>query len=106
MAKGYEDLSRRALIQLGKDFDQDNEAALLHYLAENGSNYENIRPMEKIIVKADAVTDSIKESAKNIKNVLNEHSGKVISSVVDAIITASSETEKGLIELKENIELK
>ena len=42
MGKTYEDLSRRALIKLNKDFDQENDAKLLEYLTENGEKYESI----------------------------------------------------------------
>lgn len=104
MAKGYEDLSRRALIKLGKDYDQENDAALLQYLTEHSNDYENIRFMEKVMVKTDNIAEKLKGASGVIKTVLANESTKVIESVIDAVIMASSEAEKGLNGLKENIQ--
>lgn len=100
MAKGYEDLSRRALIKLGKDFDQENDAALLNYLAEHDKEYENIRFAEKCIVKADVIAESLKGSKSIIKDVLVSQSDKIIDTVVNAVVTISDDAEKGLSAMK------
>lgn len=96
MAKGYEDLSRRALIKLGKDFDQENDAALMQYLAEHSNEYENIRFVEKCIVKADTIAQSLKGSKSIIKDVLISQSDKIIDTVVNAVVTVADDAEKGL----------
>lgn len=96
MAKGYEDLSRRALIKLGKDFDQENDAALMQYLAEHGNEYENIRFVEKCMVKADTIAQSLKGSKSIIKDVLISQSDKIIDTVVNAVVTVADDAEKGL----------
>ena len=96
MAKGYEDLSRRALIKLGKDFDQENDAALMQYLAEHSNEYENIRFVEKCMVKADTIAQSLKGSKSIIKDVLISQSDKIIDTVVNAVVTVADDAEKGL----------
>lgn len=104
MAKGYEDLSRRALIKLGKDYDQENEAALLNYLADHSDEYENIRFVEKCMVKADNVAQSLRGSKSVIKDVLISQSDKILDTVVSAVISVSDDAEKGLTALKSSNE--
>lgn len=85
MAKGYEDLSRRGLIQLNKDFDQDNDAALLQYLTENDQKYENIRPVEKAIEGADKLKGAFSGAGTVVKNVLLHQADKVVDKVLGSL---------------------
>ena len=85
MAKGYEDLSRRGLIQLNKDFDQDHDGELLHYLSENSDKYEGIRPIEAIIDRADQASEIIGDTGRKIKTIVADEGGKLLEGVIDAI---------------------
>lgn len=85
MARSYEDLSRRGLIKLNKDFDQDNEEMLLHYLMENEDSYEGIRPVESVIDRIDKVSDAFSESKGGIKRFVTNGVNNLIDSVIDAI---------------------
>lgn len=85
MAKGYEDLSRRGLIQLNKDFDQENDAALLQYLTENDQKYENIRPVEKVIEGADKLKGTFSGAGEVVKNVLLHQADKVVDKVLGSL---------------------
>lgn len=86
MAKGYEDLSRRALIQLGKNYDQENDAALLQYLTEHSDEYENIRPVEKAIQRADQLKSTAVESADVMKKTFyNELVNSILGAISDSI---------------------
>ena len=85
MAKGYEDLSRRALIKLGKDYDQETDAALLQYLTDHCDEYEDVRMVEKAIEKADSLTQSVKNTGSTLKNVVAKEASKIIDSVMDTL---------------------
>lgn len=86
MAKGYEDLSRRALIQLGKNYDQENDAALLQYLTEHSDEYENIRSVEKVIQRADQLKSTVTESADVVKKTFyNELVNSILGALSDSI---------------------
>ena len=85
MARRYEDLSRRGLIQLNNDFDQANDAALLHYLTENDQNYEGIRPVEKAIEGADRLKGAFSGAGKVVKNVLIHQADKVVDKVLGSL---------------------
>ena len=89
MAQVYEDLSRRALIKLDHDFDRDNDAALLRYLADAEEPYEGIRIVERATVKVDNTMENIKDVAKRIKDAYAENEcfiGKVLDTVCSKII--------------------
>lgn len=100
MAKGYEDLSRRALIRLGKDYDQVSDAALLQYLTENSDKYEGIRPVEKVIDKVDQIKETICGSGSTIKKTFENEADKVLDSVIDTLVSTVDMAESGLESLK------
>lgn len=85
MSRTYSDLSRRALVQLGQDFDADNDAQLLGYLQENDQKYEGIRPIEKVIQRTDEVKQVMSEAGVTVKNVVMRQIDKVLDCVVDAV---------------------
>lgn len=115
MAKTYEDISRRGLIKLGHDFDQVNDAALQRYLAENSEQYENIRPAEKVIVRADQIGDTMKEAAGKIRTAMSGSGGivkkiiikeadKLLDTVIDTVVNTANMTEAELTCLKEELQ--
>lgn len=85
MSRSYEDLSRRALVQLGKDYDADNDAHLLGYLQENDQKYEGIRPVEKVIQRTDEVKQVMTDAGITVKNVVMRQVDKVLDCVIDAV---------------------
>lgn len=93
MARGYEDLSRRALIKLGKDYDQVNDAALLQYLTDHNGEYEGIRPVEKMIARVDQVKDTISDSSSIIKKTLADEADKVLDTVINTLSEVAERTE-------------
>ena len=91
MSRSYEDLSRRALVQLGKDYDADNNAHLLGYLQENDPKYEGIRPVEKVIQRTDEVKQVMSEAGITVKNVVMRQVDKVLDCVIDAVKHTANE---------------
>lgn len=89
MARNYTDLSRRALIKLNQDFDQENDASLLQYLTENDKKYEGIRPMESVIDRADQIKETLSGSKNSIKDMLSEQADKVLDSVIKSLSSIS-----------------
>lgn len=91
MGKGYEDLSRRALIKLGRDYDQESDAALLEFLTEHGDEYENIRFTEKILEKADQLKESVCGSTSTVKKVISKEADKLLDSTIDILTSITKE---------------
>lgn len=90
MSRGYEDLSRRALINLDKDYDEDNNAQLLKYLQENDSKYEGIRPVERVIQRTDEIKQVMEDAGINVKNVVHRQLDRVLDCVIDAVKKTAS----------------
>lgn len=101
MSRSYEDLSRRGLIKLNKDFDQENDAILLQYLAEHDDEYEGIRFTEKIISKVDDVASSVKDSKNIVKKIVLKESNKFLDAVINAISGSADIAENGIDTIKE-----
>ena len=95
MGKSYEDLSRRALIKLGHDYDQESDAALLGFLTENGEEYENVRPIEKVIERVDNLKETAAESGSVIKQTLISESDKVLDKVIDILTNTADMLDIG-----------
>lgn len=93
MGKTYEDLSRRALIKLNKDFDQENDAKLLEYLTENGEKYESIRPIEVVVDRLDQVVDTVSNSGIKVKDTLVRETTRVLDSFIDNMSKTISDLE-------------
>ena len=89
MAASYEDKSRRALIQLGKDFDAENDAQLLSYLQEHDEEYEGI---EKVIQRTDEVKQVMQDAGVTVKNVVMRQIDRVLDCVVDAVKNTAKES--------------
>lgn len=85
MAKTYEDLSRRALIQLGHDYDDNNDGALLQYLTEHSDEYEKIRPVEAIINRMDQAVSTISKSGYKIKKTIGIEGGNIVEKAIDTV---------------------
>lgn len=92
MAASYEDKSRRALIQLGKDFDAENDAQLLSYLQEHDEEYEGIRPIEKVIQRTDEVKQVMQDAGVTVKNVVMRQIDRVLDCVIDAVKNTAKES--------------
>ena len=86
MARGYEDLSRRALIKLGHDFDQEHDGELMRYLAEHDTRYESIRPVEALVQRTDQLVETISNSRIGIKTIVDTAAHKVVNKVADTTI--------------------
>lgn len=98
MARNYEDLSRRAMIQLGHDYDQDNDAKLKTYFDEKDADkpYESIRPVEKITVKVDDLTSTLKENGGALKKAAVKSVSNMLERVIDSVgnvVSGSSKEE-------------
>ncbi len=97
MSKNYEDLSRRALIQLDHDFDAENDEALLKYLAERENEYENIRFVEKVTVRVDKLTDTAKESFNKIKDACFDEADKFVDKAISCAVKTTAEVVKKVV---------
>lgn len=86
MARGYEDLSRRALIQLGHDFDQEHDGELMRYLTEHNAEYEGIRPVEAFVQRTDQIVETISNSRFGIKAIVNTAAHNAVNKVADIAV--------------------
>lgn len=89
MAK-YEDLSRRALIKLGHDFDSLNDGTLQKFLDHNEDLYEGIRPVEMIVEGWDKGIQTIFGHKYTVCDSLNRESDSLITKVGNTLATAAS----------------
>lgn len=88
MSKQYEELSRRGLIKLGHDYDRDNNDALANYLNQaesTGSAYEEVRPAEVILDKADAVAQKLSDAGTTAAYSLLDKMTEQLTSFVDSM---------------------
>lgn len=86
MAKGYEDLSRRALIKLGHDFDQAHNGELMLYLTEHSDEYEGIRPVESLVQRTDQLVETVHNSVFGLKPIVDNAAHRVVNKVADVAI--------------------
>lgn len=86
MAKGYEDLSRRALIKLGHDYDQAHNGELMLYLMEHNDEYEGIRPVESLVQRTDQLVETIHNSVFKLKPIVDTAAHRVVNKVADVAI--------------------
>ena len=96
MGKNYRDLSRRGLIRLNQNFDAANDAALLDYLTEHGDDYENIRPVEKVIERFDTVKDTLSASKQGIRNAIIKESDRIMDAVINVLETTIDTAENAI----------
>lgn len=94
MSKCYEDLSRRGLIHLGHDFDADNGGALQHYLAEHADEYENIRPVEAVIERADQIVETVSVPVRAIKEAVMDKDCRNVATTIFNTIVDNKDTIK------------
>lgn len=90
MSKTYEDLSRRALVKLDHDYDRASKGALSKYLSEHEDEYENIRPVEKVVNCYDTVVSTVSRSVKAVKKSYDEEGSpkaavRVLNAVADNV---------------------
>ena len=90
MPKNYQDLSRRGLIKLNTDFDAENGNKLHDYLSENESNYEGIRPVEKIIERCDEIKDTVTGSGNALKAGIMKGVDNVLDKVINSLTSMGS----------------
>lgn len=96
MARNYEDLSRRALMALNKDYDNDNDGKLMSYFAEVDPErqYEGIRPIESVVDRIDQITDTVKENG----GALKEAAIKAAEGTLDKVINTLGDIISGVTE--------
>lgn len=90
MARTYEDLSRRALIRLGHDYDNLNDDKLKKFLEHNDELYEDIRPIECIVDGCDQAVETIFGSNICIKDSVCSAGGTLISNIASSLADAAS----------------
>ena len=85
--RNYEDLSRRAMIKLGHDYDKDNTNQLKTYFDEKDAQapYEDIRPIEKMTEQVDHLTETIKENGGALKRAAVKSVNNMLERVIDAV---------------------
>ena len=85
--RSYEDLSRRALVQLGHDYDAETDNALQTYLGEHDDSYEGIRPVEKVIEKTDEMKEMLSKTSINAKQIMRNQMDKLLDKMVNGLNT-------------------
>lgn len=85
MARNYEDLSRRGIIALNKDFDKDNNDILNNYLEANDEKYEGIRTIESVLAKVDKITNKAENSGELIKEAISNETNKFLDKVINTL---------------------
>ena len=86
MGKNYEELSRRGLIKLDHDYDHYSGGDLAKYLAKHEGEYENIRPVEKVVDCYDNVMSAVNRTISCVKeSYRNDGSTKCAVKVLNAI---------------------
>ena len=103
MSKGYECLSRRALIQLNKDYDAENDEALLKYLQAHIDEYEKIRTVERISNSIDDAAKTLKDSKTVFKQAVSRGSNKLIESALDALNNTAKDLASSMLDIAENM---
>ena len=97
MSKCYEDLSRRGLIRLGHDFDEEHGGALQHYLADHADEYENIRPVETVIERADQIVETVSGPMRTIKRAfMDKDCKKFATTVFDTVVDNADLIKSGI----------
>lgn len=86
MSRGYEDLSRRALIKLGHDFDQAHDGELMRYLAEHNADYEGIRPVEALVQRTDQLVETVSNSRFGIKTIVDAAAHTAVNKIADLAV--------------------
>ena len=93
MGKGYEDLSRRALIKLDRDFDQEHDAELLAYLTKHSDNYENKRPIEKLVEGIDNIGTKSSELANTLLNLVDQRTNDLLDDIIQQVLDSANDAE-------------
>ena len=81
----YNDLSRKSLIRLAKDFDAKSGNGLKEYFLDNIEYYEKARPIEILIDKMDDLTEVVKEGRKAVSSMASDDANKIIDSVTKSV---------------------
>lgn len=84
--KEYKDLSRRALIKLGNDFDKEHDGELMQYLNDHPDDYEDIRPIETIVQRTDQLVETVSASCIGTKITVNKAANAMINKAADLAI--------------------
>lgn len=87
MAKTYEDVSRRGLIKLCHDFDDSHDGELQCFLTDHSDEYENIRPVECVIDRADQIVETMSGTVRSIKAAIcNRDCKAAVVGVLDTLV--------------------
>lgn len=86
MSKNYEDLSRRGLIRLGKDYDKASGGELQDFLNTHEDEYENIRPIETVVQCTDRFVETISNSSIIAKKSVDVAANAAINKAADIVM--------------------
>lgn len=81
----YDELSRRGLINLNKDFDNDNQNSLKEYLNSSETVYEPVRPIEQVIERLDEATDAVKARGGVVSDAIMSRVNDMFDGIIDSI---------------------
>lgn len=81
----YNELSRRGLISLNKDFDNDNQNSLKDYLNSTEKCYEPVRPIEQVIERLDEATDAVKARNGVVSDAIMSRVNDMFDGIIDSL---------------------
>lgn len=87
----YNELSRRGLIKLNNDFDQENDNALKNYLdAAEDDRYEGIRIFEQV---AEEFDETSMKSIETVREAISSMADSFIDKLADRLSPELDEDE-------------
>lgn len=97
MPNTYEDVSRRGLVKLCHDFDSDHDGELQNYFNAHSNEYENIRPVECVIERADQIAETMSGTVRRIKDAITNRDCKsAVGTVLDTLYDNRDTIAKGI----------
>lgn len=79
----YEELSRRGLIKLNHDYDNESGNALKEFLNESNTVYEPIRPIEQVIDKLDKTTEAMEARGSAVSGAILDRVNAMFDGIID-----------------------
>lgn len=78
----YEELSRRGLIKLNRDYDVESNNALKEFLNNSQTVYEPIRPIEQVIDKIDKTTEAMEARGSAVSDAIMDRVNHVFDTII------------------------